>query len=343
MVDKNAKYFKKGLINGIPTRAYIDPGSSCTNISKSELEKLGLQMDTSKTVLIQGYGNSVISSLGTLQCKIKIDDVECDVSVNVVPDSVQEVPLLIGRSFTEQPHVKFVKDYTTLKFMCQLPEANTSKDINKIGLCASKQVVIPPNYLYNIPVTTKSQFEGDLFVDASLRLKENQECCIPRVVLSVFDNISEPVLPVINLSDQDIVIRKGDLIARAWPCSRANFPQEKVFKINEKNMPELPLDKINHGPLSDTERNQLIKLIQEHRDCFSEGYGDLGCLASGDDEMVIRLKEERPFTYRPYRMSPNEKDTVKVILGELLQNDIIRESQSNYCSPLILVKKKRRY
>lgn len=57
------------------------------------------------------------------------------------------------------------------------------------------------------------------------------------------------------------------------------------------------------------------------------------------DEMNIRLKKGKPFTFRLYRMSPNENNKVIVILGELLENGIIRESQSNYCWPLLLVKK----
>lgn len=213
-MDNNAKYFKDGLINGHAIRVYIDLGSSCTDINKSALDKFGLEMNSGKTVLIQGYGNSVISSLGALECKIKLDNVECEVNVNVVPDCVQDVPLLIGRSFTEQPHVKLVKDYTSLKLLNHLPSAFPRDDLIKIGLCASKEVVIPPNHLCNTPVAPKSNCEGDLFVDASMRLKENQECCIPSVVISISAEFSEPVLPIVNLSDQDIIIHKGDLIAR---------------------------------------------------------------------------------------------------------------------------------
>lgn len=244
---------------------YIDPGSSCTNINKSEIDKLGLHMDSSKTVLIQGYGNSVISSLGTLKCKIKVDDVECEVDANVVPDFVQDVPVLIGRSFTEQPHVKLVKDYTSLKLLNELPIKLTKNDINKVKLCANKKIVIPPNHLCNTPVTTEDRFEGDLFVEASMRLKENQECCIPRVVLSVSTKICESVLPVINLSDQDIIIRKGDLIARAWPCEEEKLPQDRVLSLKERKTPELPLEKINYGPISEAEKHKLVKLIQEVR------------------------------------------------------------------------------
>lgn len=57
-------------------------------------------------------------------------------------------------------------------------------------------------------------------------------------------------------------------------------------------------------------------------------------------EMTIQIGEDKPFTYRPYRMSINEKEKVRTIIDDLLKADIIRESQSPYASPILLVKKK---
>ncbi|CAH2094076.1 unnamed protein product [Euphydryas editha] len=57
--------------------------------------------------------------------------------------------------------------------------------------------------------------------------------------------------------------------------------------------------------------------------------------------MKIDLLDDSPVVYRPYRLSYSERNQVREIVNELLQNDIIQESNSNYASPILMVKKKR--
>ncbi|KAJ8934606.1 hypothetical protein NQ318_002950 [Aromia moschata] len=274
---------------------YIDTGSSCTNITKSEADKLNLDIDQSKIVCIRGYGNAAIKSLGTVTCTIKVDDVECEVDVNVVPDSIQDIPLLVGRSFTEQPHVKLAKDYATLTLTSDVRPENP---LTKVALLAKKTTVIPPNHLCNVPVYIDTTFRGDVYVEASLRLKEDQEHCLPRVVLTITDsNSGDPVMPVINLSDRDILIKERQLIARAWTCQPEEELIVKVMTIKEKEIPELPLNDIVHGPITDYQPNhpkltmivmsiknmllgmaEFIKLLfVDYYGSFQEGCGNKLC------------------------------------------------------------------
>ncbi|XP_041973936.1 uncharacterized protein LOC121729479 [Aricia agestis] len=57
-------------------------------------------------------------------------------------------------------------------------------------------------------------------------------------------------------------------------------------------------------------------------------------------KMQIRLNNDTPIYYRPYKMSFNEKLKVRDIIKDLLSKNIIRESESPYSSPVLLVKKK---
>lgn len=56
--------------------------------------------------------------------------------------------------------------------------------------------------------------------------------------------------------------------------------------------------------------------------------------------MRIQLNSDDPINYRPYRMSQSEKLKVRDIVQDLLSKGIIRESESPYSSPVLLVKKK---
>lgn len=48
--------------------------------------------------------------------------------------------------------------------------------------------------------------------------------------------------------------------------------------------------------------------------------------------MKIHLKDDKPITFRPYRLSFSERAQVREIVEDLLENGIIRDSKSPYAS-----------
>ncbi|KAG6439713.1 hypothetical protein O3G_MSEX001014 [Manduca sexta] len=56
--------------------------------------------------------------------------------------------------------------------------------------------------------------------------------------------------------------------------------------------------------------------------------------------MTIMLKDNTPVVYRPYRLAYSERENVKGMIQDMLDNGIIVESTSSYASPIILVQKK---
>lgn len=57
--------------------------------------------------------------------------------------------------------------------------------------------------------------------------------------------------------------------------------------------------------------------------------------------LEIKLKDEsKPICYRPYRLSLKERELVRDKVNELVDSGIVRESHSNFASPIVLVKKK---
>lgn len=57
-------------------------------------------------------------------------------------------------------------------------------------------------------------------------------------------------------------------------------------------------------------------------------------------ELRVELREQKPFQFKPIRLSFAEKLKLRKIIDELLRLGRIRISDSEYCSPVILVKKK---
>lgn len=196
---------------------------------------------------------------------------------------------------------------------------------------------MPPDHWANIEVISDECAHSDLYVESSLRLPEGREYCVPRVLVSGEDEVPK-FIPVLNLSRQELQFKPGMVLARGIPCVPEVQPRQEVLQVTDVSLPPISDEEVDSGSISDVEKQQLVELINKYRVCFSTGLTDLGCAKS--TEMNIQLNDAEPFTYRPYRMALKEKEIVDEMVGDLLENDIVRPSDSPYASPVLLVKKK---
>lgn len=97
-------------------------------------------------------------------------------------------------------------------------------------------------------------------------------------------------------------------------------------------------DNLDHDLINESDINELMILLNKYSFLFTRGFGKTRV---NTGELEIRLKNPDKYVERrPYRLSQVKREKVKIILQELLDNQIIRESKSPYASPIILVKKK---
>lgn len=96
--------------------SYVDLGSECSMMQSTEFKKIGIGYEVDSSVLV-GFGNTTVLSLGKQSVHISIDDVAANVELVIVPDSVMQVPVMIGHTFTEQPHIDIrkTKDHLEIK------------------------------------------------------------------------------------------------------------------------------------------------------------------------------------------------------------------------------------
>lgn len=254
------------MINGTSTLAYIDLGSSCSAIQQVETQRLNLQYDPNSRSALQGYGNGQTFTLGSISFNIVVDEVEAKISAHVVRDVVQDVPVLLGRNFSELPDVIIVKDDVSLKFFKRInhnlnmiePDLQNSKLVLRVA----EESNIIPNHWGHIKVYN-NDYEGDGFIEASIRCPEGQEYCIPHTVISL-EKGKFSVLPCISLANNIINFKKDKVLARAIRCVPEVQPSERIMKICNKNLEPLPLNDINIGPISDVEKQKLFDILGEY-------------------------------------------------------------------------------
>ncbi|XP_072945682.1 uncharacterized protein [Epargyreus clarus] len=90
-------------------------------------------------------------------------------------------------------------------------------------------------------------------------------------------------------------------------------------------------------PLQGAELESLRSVINEFSQFLISG---TAATTVRTGEMEIRLTNSTPVVYKPYRLSYSEKLKVREITQDLLEKGVIRRSNSEYASPIILVRKR---
>lgn len=120
-----------------------------------------------------------------------------------------------------------------------------------------------------------------------------------------------------------------------------NFPEEndECLMLTIENVDDLNNSEINiNKNLEPIQQQQIEKLIKEYDDIFAKNNAEMGRTNMVKHE--INVQGAQPIKCKPYRVSQKEREIIDNQLEEMLQNGIIRKSQSPWASPVVLVKKK---
>lgn len=133
----------------------------------------------------------------------------------------------------------------------------------------------------------------------------------------------------------DVLNREGIAYIRTGDSQRIIRNSSLVNNLTHSE-PTVQLNSIN-TPLCGDEKVCLTSVLNKYSEYFLSG---TATTTVNTGEMHIRLTSEEPVHYRPYKLSYDEKLRVREIVNDLKEKGIIRESESPYASPILLVKKK---
>ncbi|KAL0869533.1 hypothetical protein ABMA27_005803 [Loxostege sticticalis] len=325
----DSKYFKTASVNGTDKRCFIDFGSEASLIKESEASDITCEWSTDNSLpILRGFGKSTVRALRKATVRIMIDGVEARVVIFVVPDYVMKFPLLIGQSYTEQPHIMFKKDSDNLEILLKRP---------KLDLLCDEDTVV--NGLTAVRVKSSPIYTGAIYVDESLRLMMNNEHCLVQGVFSLSGGIGE--ILVKGFSMKEFILSKDTIVARCVPARMDNLSLPELEVRCVTNCDYSPIDSSDldiDESLSADDISRLTTLLNQYRSCFSFSLGELG--KTDTVEMSIKLKDDTPVVFRPYRLSVHERSQVRDMVQDLIRHGIVRPSTSSYSSPIVLVRKK---
>lgn len=335
--DANSKYYKDIKVNGFEMKAYIDFGSECTLISQEQCCSRKWQPTLDNLPTLKGFGNSTIVPSGKVEINISVDCVDVDLIAYVVPANFLPADILIGQTLTELPSVRVFKSDTELILYQIKPNKN-----NTVTMKLTQKSIIKGDTV--VKVTASSNYNGFLSVSTEMSREYGKDYLILPGLYSFKDGQGDIV--IIGLTDDEFTLPKDKVVSRGTSVPTLMIPISKIdesyvvnvrkicSEVNSIAEPDINTD----ASLDKGVKGDLVSLLNKRRSCFSFTVSELG--KTSVTEMRIKLHDTTPVTYRPYRLSISEREKLNRIISELLENEIIRESDSDYASPIILVAKK---
>lgn len=338
----NSKFYKNAFINDSSVKAFVDFGSEVCLLTKSESRKLGLQCDSALTPL-KGFGNGIVNSIGKVSFNLTIDGVCAHVNCHIVEDQYLDVPLLVGQSYTEQSHVLVYKNANKLQFIdggsnfpfsqTEISEDNVVKVLSAIDVNIDAQTT--PSI---VQVCTEPKFDGHILLNGKLIGHPINQYILCGGVYTVKNGLADINITLVSPSVQ---FYQGMVIGRATKVSVVNRLTETTNEVavSDGSGSTINENDIRVGDSIDKEqKDKLLRVLNDYKNCFATDLKSLGCTNAA--EMRIEVNNTRPVIYRPYRLSQKEREQVRDMVGEMLEAGIVRESSSEYASPIILVRKK---
>lgn len=284
-----------------------------------------------------------------------------------IPSANKAPPNTTSRTNNGPPSCTFCKKLGHTEDNCFAKNRSESRNQRNVNLCRERQVASGNNDI------TSAVVQGipiDVLIDSgALNISLISEdvlkyfSCSEKPVHCTLKGISDKLITAtrsvtLNIEFKDITI-EADLVVVPASCmstpivigtdvlnrdgivyvrtkhdqflTRSTESPVKVNAVHAEKRREI------NTPLLESDLDALKAVIDEYKVFFISGTATT-TVKTGS--MSIKLTSDTPVVYHPYKLSYHEKLKVREIVCDLKEKGIIRESQSQYASPILLVKKK---
>lgn len=341
----NDIYMKTVKVNDIYMRAYLDTGSELNVMSKSAAQALKLKVKPNNTNL-RGFAGTSVQAHGEVDFELCVDGVQMKTSAVITDVDLSKVVLIIGQPIINSEDIILHVSQKGAEL-----RTATSNELNSIDVIEEAD-----RFRVQVADDVETPF-GDSLIKVIIQgaSSAGKICTKPRhysmggveyVLASSVIHGNEGYLRVCNIGVDPIKWKRGEVITRAEICQMITEVSVNLHMLRRgetervwcDSVGGMRLDEIDVGKVDERERENFTELLKAYSDCFASSYKDLGVTNLG--EMHIKLTSDKPVNKKPYRLAHSEREVVAKKIDEMLEANIIQESDSDYASPIILVRKK---
>lgn len=340
----------------------LDTGSQVTTIPASFYnEHLSDQPINSLNELlhIEGAAGQSVPYLGYVETTMTFpeDFLGTDLSIKtlalVVPDIRPGFPtsVLIGMNTLEALYEQFCSSDSSnfqpnshgykvvLQTLESRRQSNLEDHLGFVTLCGKTPVLIPAGRTVVIEGSAKMS----ILATSQSALIQHPDSGLPGGLCVSSGLVSLPShsphnVPVVvtNESERDVLLPPCSVIAdlNAYECIISDH-----HVIQKPSESPTPLSfNFGESPIPPEWRERITAKLNAMPEVFSHHDLDFGCTSQVKHH--INLHDNTPFKHRARPIHPNDIEAVRKHLQDLLDSGVIRESESSFSSPIVVVKKK---
>ena len=353
-------------LNGIEVPCVIDTGSMVSFVTeefyKKKLQQTCGRIETGHLMTLRAANGLEIPYMGYIELDVEVDGVRipgCGILVlKDTPAAVSNrrvAPGLLGTNvLAHLPKFAEILQPSSLSKRRSL----ATKSSGFVRVSGRDAVLVPANSVANVNVNgtpcgscalvepLRGPLPGNLII-ANTLVDASRTCFSiqvanptskdiwlkPRTRLAVVCSIGR----IMTSETLNVDVRTDEIIVS---CTEVAGPQQ-VGDTTDGDTGTVILPRgiaLSDFPGTPDEKQRATELFKKYADVFAHDNMDLGRTTA--IKHGIPTVDDKPVTQRHRRIPPNQFAEVKQHLQELLDKGVIRPSQSDYSSPIVLVRKK---
>lgn len=361
----------KKEINGNEKYATLDTGSNISCIDYL-LIKNKQKLKPKENVIITGADSTELTQLGKIELNIKINNEQYNINAYVIEGL--HCKLLLGNDFHIENNVIIdfknkniqIKDSiipmdeiwydlhnkNNNNVRTEINLASIKINTNFIGhIVADDNITISPKSkinIKNIHITTDRQGSNYVIEPIESIYKRKylvlESTTVGKEDGIIFYNFSNGYgnipkgMKLANIISTDAE-KKLDELPEVKTIGTTTLKHTDSNDLNEVTDKQGNIIKISHE-LNNNQRKKALKLINNYKHLFTLDPLDIDC--ANVEPCEIKLKSDKPIFQPPFRVSPSQRNKLKLLIDQMIRADIIEPSRSNYVAPVFLIPKKEK-
>ena len=338
-----------GKVGGRPTKMLLDTGSAVTLIRQDVWEEITscgelYQLEEAHRPIVVANGDR-LDTLGQVVLPLHIGGIVEPFPVLVACQLTQEC--LIGADFLShfRCHIDMgmkvlVAGETVVKF--EIEKSHTSAAVCHAHF--GESVEVPGYSQMQVTVGTNKEhvMTGAVMLEPSTTFMERHGLLVARSIS--YAHAGRMLVQLLNPLPVPAIVNKHERIGSLYPLDESGDTCAKHTVAGISVVHEHKADSImeqmvmSTEGLIDEEKDKLRRLLREYKGIISLHDGDIGHTSQVFHH--IDTGEARPIKQSLRRLPFNQRREVKDLIDAMLEKKVIEPSQSPWCSPIVLVKKK---
>ena len=328
-------------ISNQKVQALIDSGARYSLMTSALSNQVEVELNKQDKVTIAGYGNGREVTEGSIIEKINLSGLNFKHKFHVLSDKSIKNDMILGLDFLLNHGVTLdlrnrkVKLRGKKNASIQIVMGNDSER-NKIirentPVYAAKDVTIAKGSTVKIPIGNEPWLESEK--DAIFFFEGNESCQSTEFYCGVLAAENMEILAN-NRGNEKRNIKKGDKIGIISTLVELDASEVKEKWNMKKAREEI---RIENDQLSDSDRNKIYEMLMSVNGALSTGDTDIGKAKVVPHK--IELTNYTPIWQKPRTFAEPINQEIENQCAELLNNDIIEFTDSQWSSPCVPIRK----